>query len=133
MKADVSVLVVDDEPKVLRVTKLSLEKAGYQVDTAGDGAEALDKLREKRFDVLVTDINMPRMTGEQLCMQIEAESLGEGLHIFVATGRTGTHHREWAGDIPNVELMEKPISLRRLVARITERLANTAAACEERE
>lgn len=131
MKATVSVLVVDDEPKVLRITKLSLEKAGYQVVTACDGEDALDKLRASPFDVLVTDVNMPRMTGEELCAAIRAELDPEPL-IFVATGRTGNYHREWAAPHENVELMEKPVSLRQLVARIGERLTSAAAAREER-
>lgn len=132
MKANVSVLVVDDEPKVLRITKLSLEKAGYRVVTAENGEEALGKLREAPYDVLVTDINMPRMTGEELCQAICAEALGYEPLIFVATGRTGTHHREWTADLPNVELMEKPVSLRDLVSRIGERLTAAAVAREER-
>ncbi len=131
MKAEVSVLVVDDEPKVLRITRLSLEKMGYRVETANDGQEALERLREEPFDVLVTDINMPRMSGEELCLALQAECIDEGLLVFVATGRTGDHHRAWAGDLANVELMEKPVSLRKLVARIGERLACAAGALEE--
>ena len=116
------VLVVDDEPKILRITKLSLEKAGYEVVTAGDGEEALGKLREEPFDVLVTDVNMPRMSGAELCLAIESETLPRTPLIFVSTGRTGKHHREWALDLERVVLLEKPVSLRTLVAGIGERL-----------
>jgi len=120
MKSSYSILIVDDEPKVLRITRLSLEKAGYEVATAGDGEEALAKLREKPFDVLVTDVNMPRMSGEQLCAAVRSAEFDPTPLIFVATGRTGQNHRAWANSLENVELMEKPVSLRRLIARIAE-------------
>ena len=125
------VLIVDDEPKVLRITRLSLEKAGYEVETAGDGEEALGKLREAPFDVLVTDVNMPRMSGEELCAAVRTESFDPAPIIFVATGRTGQNHRAWADSLENVELLEKPVSLRRLLARIREGL-DAAGAQEEK-
>lgn len=123
------VLVVDDEAKVLRITKLALEKAGYLVTTANDGVEALETLRAEPFDVLVTDVNMPRMTGEELCLAIqEEETLPRRPLIFVATGRTGERHRAWAIELENVVLLEKPVSLRALVARIGERLSEAGSA-----
>ena len=133
MKSSHSILIVDDEPKVLRITRLSLEKAGYEVTTAGDGEEALEKLRAAPFDVLVTDVNMPRMSGEELCAAVRTEIFDPAPLIFVATGRTGTNHREWADGIENVELMEKPVSLRQLVARIGERLRAVEADEEKPE
>ncbi len=116
------VLIVDDEATVLRITRLSLEKAGYRVSTASDGAEALEMLRRDTYDVLVTDVNMPRMSGEELCLAMQTEELASRPITFVATGRTDRENRLWAEPLEDVELMEKPVSLRRLIARIRERL-----------
>ena len=119
-----SVMLVDDEPMTLRVVRLALENAGYDVTTAGDGAEAMKILRDHRFDVMVTDLNMPRMNGRELCETIHEEFAGRAPLIFVLTARPGEGHRLWARDIENVEFLEKPASLRHLVARIGERLAD---------
>lgn len=127
-----SILVVDDDPASRRILKLGLEGAGYEVDTAADGEEALGRLREGRFQVLITDINMPRMNGRELCEAIRADPLEVDPLIFVLTARTGANHRDWTGDIDNVDFVEKPASLRRLVMRVGERLALSAAAQQER-
>ena len=117
-----SILIVDDEPAVVRVMKLGLENAGYEVVAARHGEEAMERLRERRFDVMITDMNMPRMNGQELCDALRRElPLREPL-IFVLSSRTGLRHRDWTGEIENVEFLEKPASLRQLTARIRERL-----------
>ncbi len=63
-----SILVVDDEAFVTRVTKLALERAGYHVEVASDGEEALGSLGKCPFDVVITDLIMPRMSGRELCL-----------------------------------------------------------------
>ena len=59
------VLVVDDEPDVRDIILEYLERKGFHVDVAHDGLAALEVLKQKRYDVIVTDIKMPRMTGDQ--------------------------------------------------------------------
>jgi two-component system alkaline phosphatase synthesis response regulator PhoP len=120
-------MLVDDEPVSLRIVRLALENAGYDVTTAGDGAEALKIMRDRRFDVLVTDLNMPRMNGRELCEAIQEGHVVHEPLIFVLTARPGEGHRVWAKDLENIEFLEKPASLRRLVARIGERLADANA------
>lgn len=58
-----SVLVVEDEEAIRTILSLSLELAGYTVHTASDGLEALDEMKQRRFDVVVTDYQMPGMDG----------------------------------------------------------------------
>src|SRR5439155_17354642 len=67
-----SILVVDDSVIVREVERGSLEGAGYNVFTAGDGVEALSILAERPCDLVMTDIDMPRMDGLQLTAQIRA-------------------------------------------------------------
>jgi CheY-like chemotaxis protein len=119
------ILMADDEPMVLRVLRLQLEKAGYQVDTAPNGQVALEKLRENQPDVLITDIEMPRMTGEQLCQQVHSEFPNRAFPIFVATSLTGLRHREWTHGIANLHFLEKPLSARKLLSALSEYFANT--------
>ena len=112
------VLVVDDQVPVLRVLSLGIEEAGYEVETAGDGLECLQKLSENLPDFLITDIDMPRMNGKELCLAIEEQFPDRAFPIVVLTSRTELEHRNWTRDIDNLSFMEKPVSMRRLVATI---------------
>jgi CheY-like chemotaxis protein len=78
------ILVVDDEPMVLESVRITLCHYGYAVVTAGSGLEALEKLRETEFGLMVTDRKMPIMTGEQLAAQVKQS--WPGLPIIMLTG-----------------------------------------------
>ncbi|MEM7411294.1 MAG: response regulator [Myxococcota bacterium] len=117
------VLVADDEAPIRRVVRLSLERAGYVVEEASNGVAALEALRARPFDVLVTDIEMPQMSGDQLCWTLADDPPPHPLMIFVVTGRSDARLDE----IENVERLEKPVSLRHLLARIAARLETQAA------
>lgn len=112
------IMIVDDHAPVLRVLRLGLEEAGYEVDSASNGTECLLKLCDGLPDFLVTDIDMPRMTGKDLCLAIEKQFPDRSFPIVVLTSRTELEHRDWTREIPNLSFMEKPVSVRRLVSFI---------------
>ncbi|NNJ91617.1 MAG: response regulator [Gammaproteobacteria bacterium] len=114
------ILIADDEPYVIRLMKQSLEKAGYTVDAVSNGELALEKLRLQHPDVLITDIQMPKMSGDELCQRIEEEMPQRQFLIFVLTSRTEIEHREWSNKIYNLKFMEKPVSIRNLIAMLDE-------------
>ncbi len=112
------IMLVDDEMHVLRILRLSLEKQGYEVDTFNNGEDALKALEQITPDVLITDIEMPRMTGEELCKQIEIEYPDRNFLIIVLTSRTEFEHREWSSLFENLQFIEKPISMRKLIDQL---------------
>jgi CheY-like chemotaxis protein len=112
------IVIADDEPHVLRVLKLSLEKEGYSVETCANGKEALARLEQGYPDILITDIQMPQMTGEELCMHIQKHMPDRKFLIFVLTSRTEIEHRHWSREIHNLLFLEKPISIRNLVEKL---------------
>lgn len=120
------VLIVDDHAPVLRVLRLGIEEAGYEVDSASNGSECLVKLCDGHPDFLVTDIDMPRMSGKELCLAIAEQFPNRNFPIVVLTSRTELEHREWTASIDNLTFMEKPVSVRRLVSTIDHSLAGTA-------
>lgn len=118
------ILIVDDEAFVRRVMVKTLTKAGFEVVQACNGAQAWEMLCESHPDALVTDIDMPRMTGEQLCNRIEKEIPERKFPILVVTSKTALEHRTWARQIDNLSFIEKPLSLRKLIDRLTRCLGN---------
>ena len=127
-----TILLVDDDPHVSRVTRLRLEEAGYEVEVAHDGEAALEKLLRRSFDALVTDVVMPKMNGRELCEQIESRLPDRKFFIFVVTSSTEDEHREWAANLARSEFLEKPLSLRHLVSRLEHHLGPPAETEEAR-
>jgi CheY-like chemotaxis protein len=117
------IYLVDDEPVPIRVLKMTLERSGHEVESFSNGALALDRIREAQPDVLISDIEMPVMTGEELCKQINAEFPGRSFPIFVVTSLTDLAHRDWARKIDNLHFLEKPVSMRRLSSQMNTVLA----------
>jgi len=115
-----NILVVDDEPTVRRIMRVALSKAGYTVTLAENGEAALASIRTQAPDVLITDIEMPRMDGRALCAAIKKEFPYREFPIFVVTSLTEREHRDWSNEIPNLFFLEKPVSIRQLTARLTE-------------
>ncbi len=112
------ILIVDDQPHVIRVLKLNLETEGYQVDTAANGHEALQKIAANQPDVLITDIQMPGMSGQELCQSIQDNMPQRKFLILVMTSTTEREQRDWVKKITHLEFLEKPLSPRKLLSRL---------------
>ena len=79
------VLIVDDEPYVARVLKLVLQKEGYQVTCVNNGREALDIFDKVQPDIVVTDVKMPHVGGQQLVEAIRSMEASSNIPIVVMT------------------------------------------------
>jgi CheY-like chemotaxis protein len=119
----IRILVADDEVHIRRVVTMFLERAGYTVETASNGKEALDSILKSPPDVLLTDINMPQMTGQQLCQELHKQLPERTFPIYVMTSMTERENRDWQLKIPNSSLLEKPVSMRVLVSDLAKRFA----------
>jgi excisionase family DNA binding protein len=80
------ILVVDDEEAVLTLFRKAFEREHYDVDTAGDGASAIERLRENEYDLLVTDLQMPGISGLSLIREVRRVSAF--IPVVVVTGRS---------------------------------------------
>ena len=123
----IRILVADDEVHMRRVVTMFLERAGYAVETAANGKEALDSILKSPPDALLTDINMPQMTGEELCKELQKQLPERTFPIFVMTSMTERENRDWQLKIPNSSLLEKPVSMRVLISDLAKRFAREPA------
>ena len=120
-------LVVDDEPHVARVLRVSLAKEGWQIDLAHDGAEALDAVAANPPDALITDIQMPGMGGEELCRRLYADGSRPAFPVLVMTSMTAREQRGWAQELGGIEFLEKPVSPRRIATLLGQMVAREPA------
>ncbi|MFQ6575379.1 Hpt domain-containing protein [Pseudomonas sp. UM16] len=107
-KRPLLVMVVDDSVTVRKVTGRLLERHGMNVLTAKDGVDAMALLQEHRPDVLLLDIEMPRMDGFEVATQIRHDPVLKDLPIIMITSRTGQKHRDRAMSIGVNDYLGKP-------------------------
>ncbi len=112
------ILIVDDEPHITRVLRLQLERAGYVVATALNGEAALAALEQFPPDAVITDLQMPRMTGRELCERLEERFPGRTFPILLLTSRAEVEHREWSQTMRNAVFLEKPASISRILSEL---------------
>jgi chemosensory pili system protein ChpA (sensor histidine kinase/response regulator) len=102
------IMVVDDSLTVRKITTRMLLRAGYQVITATDGVDALEKLAEFTPDVMLLDIEMPRMDGFALAKHLRRDPKTLDLPIIMITSRTAAKHREYAMQLGVNTYLGKP-------------------------
>jgi chemosensory pili system protein ChpA (sensor histidine kinase/response regulator) len=112
------VLVVDDSITVRRVTQRLLQREGYRVALAADGLQALQRLREERPVVVLSDIEMPRMDGFDLARAIRADGALANLPIVMITSRMAEKHREHAVELGVSHYLGKPYSEEELLGLV---------------
>jgi two-component system KDP operon response regulator KdpE len=109
------ILVVDDEPQIRRVMRSGLTAEGYEVHDARTGEDALQELRNERYDLVLLDINMPGMGGLETCRMIRASS---EVAVIMLTVRTSEEDKIAALDAGADDYVTKPFSMPELLARI---------------
>jgi chemosensory pili system protein ChpA (sensor histidine kinase/response regulator) len=120
------VMVVDDSITMRKVTGRVLERHEYEVHTAKDGLDALEKLHERVPDLMLLDIEMPRMDGFELAEAMKADPRLRNVPIIMITSRTGDKHRQRAFDIGVDRYLGKPYQEVELLAQISEVLEQRA-------
>ncbi|HTI98691.1 MAG TPA: response regulator [Dongiaceae bacterium] len=118
------VLVVDDEPLVCDAVRMLLTIDGYEVETAADGEQALEKYLAAPFDLVLVDFEMPRMKGDQLAIAIKSRNPRQPILMLTAHGEM---LRSSARPLAGVDLIvDKPFQLRILREGIAQVLAKYA-------
>jgi CheY-like chemotaxis protein len=112
------VLLVDDSISVRRFVGQMLEKAGFDVTTAADGADAITRLGEAAFDVLVTDLEMPRVNGYELIDDLRRRASTRTLPVIVLTTRAGDKHVALARQLGVDHYVTKPVEEQTFVALV---------------
>jgi len=81
------ILAVDDEKHIVRLVQVNLERAGYQVVTAFDGVEALEKVKGERPDMIVCDVMMPRMDGFEVLRNLKSDASTRDIPVIMLTAK----------------------------------------------
>ena len=124
-----SVLVVEDERNIAELLQLYLEKEGYAVTIAGDGAQGLEKFRAIQPDLVLLDVMMPVMDGWQLCRAIRSESTTP---VIMLTAKSETDDKVTGLKTGADDYITKPFEMKEVLARI-EAVLRRSAPCAPAE
>jgi two-component system, OmpR family, response regulator len=109
------ILLADDEQAVQKLLAFPLRKEGYEVIAALDGREALDRVSEQSFDLVVLDVMMPRVDGFEVCRQVRARS---GVPIIMLTAKTEEIDKVLGLELGADDYITKPFSVREFRSRV---------------
>ncbi|MGM0471334.1 MAG: response regulator transcription factor [Bacillota bacterium] len=109
------ILIVEDEKKIIDIIKSYLEKEGYEVLIAEDGIEAVNSFKNNNLDLVILDLMLPEISGEQVCKIIRNES---NLPIIMVTAKSSEEEKIEGLNLGADDYLTKPFSPRELVARV---------------
>lgn len=113
------VLLVDDEAHLRAMVELALSEAGYEVDEAEDGRQAIEKLSSgNRYDLMICDYNMPNMTGIQVLEAIVAANLGKDMKVLMLTAESLTGVVNRAFELKATDYVIKPFDITVLMQKV---------------
>lgn len=125
------VLVADDEAHILHIVSMKLRNAGFDVITAVDGEEAMELVIAERPDLLITDNQMPYLTGLELCKKLRQSGLATDLPVIMLTARG---HDLDSADIAAAgisDVLAKPFSPREVLQKVAQLLGTHATTVAE--
>ncbi len=112
------ILIVDDEPDLIRLLEYSLQQAGFETATAADGESALAKARRRVPDLIVLDLMLPDLPGTEVCRQLRADKRTQAVPVIMLTARGDEVDRVVGFELGADDFVTKPFSVREVVLRI---------------
>lgn len=105
-----TIMIVDDEILIRSMVRKALENMGYEIMIATDGQAALDKLERHHVDLLITDINMPHISGLELLKRLRSSDKFKDLPVLCITGDSDSHLKEQAKSLGASGWVQKPFT-----------------------
>ena len=108
MKQNNKILVVDDDPKDIELLLETLKNTDFNVVTATNGNEALDKLKTHKPSLILLDVIMPEMNGYQFCQMLKSESAYKNIPVVFFTCKNTEEDKQWGYDLGADDYISKP-------------------------
>ena len=112
------ILVVDDEPDILKLETFRLKKSGYEVATATDGREAFDLIQKEKPDLILLDLRLPIMDGYEVCKRLKADQELKHIPVILLTASTVGKIAGTAKELKADDYLTKPFHLQELLAKV---------------
>ena len=117
---DKKIIVADDEAHILHIVSMKLRNAGFEIVTAMDGEEALELCRAERPDMLITDYQMPYMSGLELCLELRKDDQTRDIPALMLTARGFDIESDEMREAGISAVLAKPFSPREVLQKVQE-------------
>jgi len=114
------ILLVDDERDLVDMVKMRLEAGGFEVSTAFDGQEALDKARKEKPDLIILDLMLPKMDGYKVCRMLKFDEKYKKIPIILFTARAQDNDKQLGTEVGADGYITKPFEPQVLLSKINE-------------
>jgi DNA-binding response OmpR family regulator len=119
------ILVVDDEINITQILQFSIGAEGYEVITAQNGEEAIEKARREQPDLIILDIMMPRIDGYEACRILKANPITKNIPVVLLTAKGRDIDKKLGQEVGAIDYIIKPFSPNKLIDRIHKLLSCT--------
>jgi phosphate regulon transcriptional regulator PhoB len=119
-------LIVDDEPDIVELVSYNLTKEGFEVDSALDGAEALNRVRKGNFDFIILDLMLPGIQGMEICRILRSDPRTKNIPIIMLTAKGEEVDKVLGLEMGADDYITKPFSPRELLARVKSVMRRTS-------
>ena len=120
------VLVVDDEPDLVRILQFGLQSAGYTVESAADGQEGLKKAREVKPDIILLDLMLPKLDGYKICRLLKFDERFKQIPIIILSARTQEGDQALALEMGANRFVTKPYNFSEILVHVEELLKSAS-------
>ncbi|MFD2046296.1 response regulator transcription factor [Ornithinibacillus salinisoli] len=125
------ILIVDDESSIVTLLKFNIEKAGFQTDVAYNGLEAIEKVEESEFDLIILDLMLPEMDGIEVCKYLRRKQIE--IPILMLTAKDEEFDKVFGLELGADDYLTKPFSPKEVIARIKAILRRTTKQTDLRQ
>ncbi|MBI3318807.1 MAG: response regulator [Candidatus Omnitrophica bacterium] len=117
------ILLVDDEPDLVQLVSLRLEKSGYEVEAAYDGQQALEKVRQSKPSLIILDLMLPKLDGYKVCRLLKFDERYKKVPVLIFTARAQEQDIRLAMDCGADAYLTKPFEAKALLDKVAELLS----------
>ncbi|MFH1406648.1 MAG: response regulator [Candidatus Omnitrophota bacterium] len=112
------ILIVDDEQDILRIITFRLKNLGYELLTAGDGQAALDTIAKSRPDLIILDLRLPIIDGQEVCRRVKGDERTKDIPVILLTASSGLVSGDKVKDLGADDFILKPFDTENLIAKV---------------
>lgn len=113
-----TILIVDDQPDYVQLMSVRLRAAGYDIQVAYNGADALNKAKIHHPSLIVLDVMMPQLNGFQVCRQLKKDPMLSEIPVLFLTAKTQPSDRFWGMEVGASDYLTKPVDPRLLLQKV---------------